>query len=102
MYGEDEGSRRERKRRWALMHDFLPHEQIQLGLCVAYLDVIKGVFRYRCKCGVNLQVLTETDRARIDEGIRLEITCPKCQEKQVIYAYRITKMTIELPAKNQN
>ena len=63
--------------------------------------MIYGVSRYRCKCGVSLQVLTETDKSRIDEAIRLEVACPKCLEKQVIYAHRITKIDIDLPATNQ-
>jgi hypothetical protein len=61
-----------------------------------------GVWLYRCKCGVGLEVLTETDKTRIDEDIHLEVACPKCQEKQVINAHRITKIEVELPAQNQN
>jgi DNA-directed RNA polymerase subunit M/transcription elongation factor TFIIS len=64
--------------------------------------MIKGTSRYLCECGVSLQVLTETDKARIAEEIRLYVSCPKCKEKQVIYAHHITKIAIELPAKAQN
>jgi hypothetical protein len=63
--------------------------------------MILGVYHYRCKCGVRLKVLTETDNSRIDERIPLEVPCPKCEEKQVINAHRITKIEVELPAKNQ-
>ena len=55
--------------------------------------MILGVYHYRCKCGVRLQVLTEADQARIDE--RIPVACPKCQEKQVVYAHRITKIEVD-------
>ena len=61
--------------------------------------MISGISRYRCKCGVSIQVVSETDKARIDQGIRLEVECPECKENQVIYAHRITKIAVELPAK---
>jgi hypothetical protein len=64
--------------------------------------MIPGVSHYRCKCGLSLQVLTETDKSRIDERTLLEVACPKCQEKQVIYAHRITKIEVDLPSKKQN
>jgi hypothetical protein len=51
------------------------------------------VYHYRCKCGVRLQVLTEADKARIDE--RILVACPRCQEKQVVYAHRITKIEVD-------
>ena len=57
--------------------------------------VISGVSRWRCKCGVSIKVLTETERARIDKDIRNEVACPKCGERQVIYAHRVSSITIE-------
>ena len=60
--------------------------------------MILGVYQYRCKCGVRLQVSTETDKSRIDEGILLEVPCPNCQKKQIISAHRITKIDVDLPA----
>jgi ribosomal protein S27E len=58
--------------------------------------MITGISYYRCKCGVRVQVLTETDKARIGEAILLEVACPKCSEKQAIHAHRIIKISIDV------
>ncbi len=55
--------------------------------------MIKGVSTWRCKCGVSVKVVTETDKAQINEGIRVEAACPKCGDKQTIYAHRIIAVT---------
>jgi hypothetical protein len=64
--------------------------------------MISGISYYRCKCGVRIQVLTETDKAQIGDGIFLEVACPKCAEKQAIYAHRILKIAIDVPARSQS
>ncbi len=61
--------------------------------------MISGISNYRCKCGVRVQVFTETDKARIATDVLIEVVCPKCTEKQAIYAHRIIKISIEVPAK---
>lgn len=63
--------------------------------------MISGISNYHCKCGVRVQVLTETDKARICEDILMEVACPKCSEKQAIYAHRIIKISIDVTAKAQ-
>jgi hypothetical protein len=59
--------------------------------------MITGVSRWRCKCGISIKVLTETDKARINEGTRIEVDCPKCGDKQLIYAHRVIEVTAEKP-----
>ena len=57
-------------------------------------SMIKGVATWHCKCGVTVKVLTETDRARINEDIRHEAQCPNCGDKQIVYAHRILQVTM--------
>jgi hypothetical protein len=57
--------------------------------------MISGVARWRCKCGVSIKVVTETDGDRIDDGVRVEVTCPKCGHRQVIDAHRVRTITTE-------
>jgi len=59
--------------------------------------MISGVARWRCKCGVSIKVVTETDRARINEGVRVEVGCPACGDKQLIYAHRVIEVSTEKP-----
>lgn len=59
--------------------------------------MINGVSRWRCKCGVSIKVLTETDNARINEGFKLEVLCPKCGDKQMVCAHRAVQVTMENP-----
>jgi len=54
----------------------------------------KGVATWRCKCGVSVKVITETDRARINEDIRHEAQCPNCGDSQIVYARRILAVTM--------
>jgi hypothetical protein len=55
--------------------------------------MIKGVATWRCKCGASVKVITETDKGRINDGIRLEAACPNCGDKQIIFAHRIIATT---------
>jgi ribosomal protein S27E len=59
--------------------------------------MIKGVSQWRCKCGVTVKVLTETDRGTINEGFNLEVACPNCGDRQHIYAHRAVQVTTEAP-----
>jgi hypothetical protein len=59
--------------------------------------MISSVSRWRCKCGVSIKAITETDKARIDDNVRLEVACPKCGDKQLVYAHRIIEVTAERP-----
>jgi hypothetical protein len=56
--------------------------------------MINGVATWRCKCGVTVKVITETDRTRINEDIRHEAQCPSCGDKQIVYAHRIVEVTV--------
>jgi hypothetical protein len=53
-----------------------------------------GVAKWRCKCGVTVKVITETDGTRINEDIRREAQCPNCGDKQIVYAHRIVSVTM--------
>jgi ribosomal protein S27E len=57
--------------------------------------MITDVSLWRCNCGVNIKVVTETDRATINEGFKLEVACPNCGDKQLVYAHRIVQVTTE-------
>jgi hypothetical protein len=59
--------------------------------------MISSVARWRCKCGVSIKAVTETDKLHIDDNVRIEVTCPKCGDKQPIYAHRIIEVTTEKP-----
>jgi hypothetical protein len=56
--------------------------------------MIKGFATWRCKCGVTVKVITETDRARINEDLRREAQCPNCGDGQIVYAHRVLKVTM--------
>jgi len=56
--------------------------------------MIRGVATWRCKCGVTVKVITETDRARINEDVRHEAQCPNCGDRQIVYAHRILAVTM--------
>jgi len=56
--------------------------------------MIKGIATWRCKCGVNVKVITETDRTRINEAVRQEVQCPHCGDRQIVYAHRILEVTM--------
>jgi len=56
--------------------------------------MVKGFATWRCKCGVTVKVITETDRVRINQGVRHEAQCPNCGDKQMVYAHRILQVTM--------
>jgi hypothetical protein len=56
--------------------------------------MIKGFATWRCKCGVNVKVITETDRTRISEDVRHEAQCPNCGDRQIVYAHRVLEVTM--------
>jgi len=55
---------------------------------------LRGVATWRCKCGVTVKVITETDRARINEDVRHEAQCPNCGDRQIVYAHRVLEVTM--------
>ena len=57
--------------------------------------MITSVATWRCKCGVTIKVVTETDRARSEEHARVAVSCPKCGDEQSLYAHRIVSITTE-------
>jgi DNA-directed RNA polymerase subunit M/transcription elongation factor TFIIS len=57
--------------------------------------MIKGTATGRCKCGVTVKVITETDRAKIADVKPVIAACPKCGDKQAVYAHRIISVTTE-------
>jgi hypothetical protein len=59
--------------------------------------MISGVARWRCKCGVSVKAVTETDKVRINENVRIDAVCPKCGDRQPIYAHHIIEITTEKP-----
>ena len=63
--------------------------------------MISSVARWRCKCDASIKAITETDKARINENVRLEVVCPKCGDKQLVYAHRIIEVTAEKPDLNK-
>jgi hypothetical protein len=56
--------------------------------------MIKGFATWRCKCGVTVKVITETDRTRINEDVRHEAQCPNCGDTQIVYAHRVLEVTM--------
>jgi hypothetical protein len=55
--------------------------------------MIHGVATWRCKCGVRVKVVTETDRSRMDEHTSVKARCPKCGDVQIVHAHRIITIT---------
>jgi ribosomal protein S27E len=56
--------------------------------------MITGVATWRCKCGVSVKVVTETDRANSNPD-RLIASCPNCKDEQAVYAHRIISVTVD-------
>src|SRR5262249_8153792 len=56
--------------------------------------MITGVAAWRCKCGVSVKVVTETDRGMSSDPDRLIAACPNCKDEQVIHAHRIISVTV--------
>jgi hypothetical protein len=52
---------------------------------------------WRCNCGVSIKAITETDKAPINDDVRLEVACPNCGHKQIVHAQRIIEVTAETP-----
>jgi hypothetical protein len=59
--------------------------------------MISSVACWRCKCGASVKAVTEIDKTRIKDNVRLEVACPKCGDKQLVYAHRIIEVTAETP-----
>ena len=57
--------------------------------------MITRVATWRCKCGVTVRVVTETDRARIADVERLTAACPTCGDKQIVLAHTILSINAE-------
>jgi hypothetical protein len=59
--------------------------------------MISSIACWRCKCGVSIKAITETDKAGINDNVRVEVACPECGDKQLIYAHRIIEVSAETP-----
>jgi hypothetical protein len=60
--------------------------------------MITTVATWRCKCGVQVKVVAETDRDR--PAGTVAATCPNCGIQQVINAQRILSITVKrIPAR---
>jgi len=55
--------------------------------------MIRTVSTWRCRCGVNIKVVGETERAEPLATALAE--CPSCGDLQVIYSRRIISIDIE-------
>lgn len=55
--------------------------------------MITSIAGWKCKCGISVQVITETDRANSDHPDTLKAACPNCDDKQVIYGHRIVSVS---------
>jgi hypothetical protein len=58
--------------------------------------MITSVAMWRCKCGMSVKAVTETERARIKEVERIDANCPRCGDAQPLYAHRIVTVTCEV------
>jgi hypothetical protein len=47
------------------------------------LSTLMVTSRWRCRCGVNVKVITESDRSM--RGRMLDVACPRCGVKQMVY-----------------
>jgi len=59
--------------------------------------MIRDIVNWRCKCGADIKVVTETDRTEIEYHIRITVSCPNCGERRLIYAHRIVEVSAEAP-----
>ena len=59
--------------------------------------MITSVATWRCKCGIGLKVITETDRARMADiaELKVVVACPRCQSEQILFAHRIVSIRTE-------
>ena len=55
--------------------------------------MITRVTNWRCKCGVTVKVVTETDRDRIADLEHLTAVCPRCGDKQTVLAHKILSIS---------
>jgi len=52
-----------------------------------------SVSSWTCKCGNAVEVISEVDRAHPSET--KEVACPKCGNKQIVYAHIIISVTAQ-------
>jgi DNA-directed RNA polymerase subunit M/transcription elongation factor TFIIS len=52
-----------------------------------------SVSSWPCKCGNTVKVISEVDRAQPSET--KEVACPKCGNKQIVYAHIIISVTVQ-------
>jgi hypothetical protein len=55
--------------------------------------MITSVSTWRCKCGIRIKVVGETDRRQ--PHVTSVAECPNCGDEQIIYAARIVSTTQE-------
>ena len=58
-------------------------------------SLITAVAVWRCKCGIEVKVVTETDGARIGLDDRVIATCPLCRDEHVLSAHRVISITTD-------
>jgi hypothetical protein len=59
--------------------------------------MITNVAMWRCKCGMSVKAVTETDRLKVKEVERIDAVCPQCGDPQTLYAHRIVAVSCEVP-----
>jgi hypothetical protein len=55
--------------------------------------MINTIASWKCKCGVRVKVVSETDRSRPSE--KITVSCPDCGDQQIIDTHRIVSVTAE-------
>ena len=59
------------------------------------MSVLKTVSTWRCNCGTHIKVVGERDRNKPSKTVTA--ACPRCGDKQLIYAERIVSLSDEGP-----
>jgi hypothetical protein len=55
--------------------------------------MITSVSTWRCKCGIRIKVIGESDPA--NAGQTVKAACPKCGDEQVINAMKLVSITTD-------
>jgi ribosomal protein S27E len=55
---------------------------------------MQKVSTWRCKCGVRIKVVTEHDPKT--PGDKIEVKCPSCGDKQMVYGSKVISLTKEM------
>jgi hypothetical protein len=52
---------------------------------------MNAVFSWRCKCGLSIRVIGETERA--SPTVKSTVRCPSCNDEQIIAASNVISVT---------